>query len=461
MLFTGGTKRRKAVAYYRHSAEDKQENSVPLQRDFVHDLLQKHDVEIIHEEADEGVSGLTANRPGFNRLFKDWILNPSAPQFDYVIAYDVSRWGRFEDADEAGYYEFQCKQAGKEVVYARRGFSTEEQRGMSQVQTAFERWMSFQYSKKLSEDVIRGCLEISSQGYSVGGQAPYGLARMLLSAGDRKPIRIMQDGEHKSVANERITFVPKGDHTTATVVRIFDLFSFKSLDPQEVAHTLNEEGLVSANGSEWSKGKVLRILSNPAYKGTLIYNKTWGRLHKKKRENPVSQWVICDSAFEAIIDPERFDAVQEQLYWLLPSRYRKGLHAMCKARKTIKLEIRKLLEKNCIDPDYACFFPVALAVKRASGTKEGFWCFCIPENVRTDANVLCVSVNLNTAELIDALFLIPTTEFDPRGMLLLPDKEGSFLRYGESGGNLEKTIVDAVCAKMEIKTLNTKLLVAT
>lgn len=129
MLFSGSAKRRKAVAYYRHSAEDKQENSVPLQRDFVHELLKKHDIEIIHEEADEGVSGLTANRPGFSRLFQNWILNPSAPQFDYVVVYDVSRWGRFEDADEAGYYEFQCKQAGKEVVYARRGFSTEEQRG--------------------------------------------------------------------------------------------------------------------------------------------------------------------------------------------------------------------------------------------------------------------------------------------------------------------------------------------
>lgn len=459
MLFTGGVERRKAVAYYRHSAEDKQENSVPLQRDFIHELLQKHDVEIIHEEADEGVSGLTANRPGFNRLFKDWVLNPSAPQFDYVVVYDVSRWGRFEDADEAGYYEFQCKQGGKEVVYARRGFSTEEQRGMSQVQTAFERWMSFQYSKKLSEDVIRGCLEISSQGYSVGGQAPYGLARMLLSAGDRKPIRIMQDGEHKSVANERITFVPKGDHTTAAVVRIFDLFSLESLDPQEITETLNEEGSVSANGTAWSKGKVLRILSNSAYKGTLIYNKTWGRLHKKKRENPLSQWVVCDNAFEAIIDPERFDRVQEQLYWLLPSRYRKGLHAICRARKTIKLEIRKLLEKNSIDSDYACFFPVAFAVKRTSSTREGFWCFCIPENVRTDENALCVSVNLNTAELIDALFLIPTTEFDSRGMLLLSDKEKSFLQYGENSDRFEKTIVDSVFAKMEIKASSAESLV--
>lgn len=451
MLFTGGMKRRKAVAYYRHSAEDKQENSVPLQRDFVRDLLQKHEIEIIHEEADEGVSGLTANRPGFNRIFKEWVLNPAAPQFDYVVVYDVSRWGRFEDADEAGYYEFQCKQAGKEVVYARRGFSTEEQRGMSQVQTAFERWMSFQYSKKLSEDVIRGCLEISSQGYSVGGQAPYGLARMLLSAGDRKPIRVMQDGERKSVANERITFIPKEDHTSDAIVRIFDLFSLEKLTLREIAERLNDAGVSSPNDTGWDKGKVLRILSNPAYKGTLIYNKTWGRLHKKKRDNPMSQWVICDNAFQAIIEPKRFDTVQEELYWLLPSRYRRGVHAIGRARKIIRSEIRKVLEKNSVDTGYDCFFPVAFAVKRIAPDKKGYWCFCIPETVRADRVVLCVSVNLDKLELVDALFLIPTNEFDARGMLLFSDKEESFLRYGENGESLERTIIDTIRDKMEIK----------
>jgi DNA invertase Pin-like site-specific DNA recombinase len=451
MFFKEDARRRKAVAYYRHSAEDKQENSVPLQRDFVHDLLRKNDIEIIHEEADEGVSGLTANRPGFNRLFKDWVLNPIAPRFDYVIVYDVSRWGRFEDADEAGYYEFQCKQSGKEVVYARRGFSTEEQRGMSQVQTAFERWMSFQYSKKLSEDVIRGCLEISSQGYSVGGQAPYGLARLLLSAGDRKPIRIMQDGEHKSVANERITFIPKGDYTTDTIKRIFDLFLAERLELEDIATKLNLENISSPKGSSWNKGGILRILSNPAYKGTSIYNKTWGRLHKKKRDNPISQWVICDNAFQAIISPEDFDIVQEQLYWLIPSRYRKGIHAICKAKKIIKTEFRALLSKNSLAPDYDCFLPIVFAVKRKTSKDGHYWCFCIPETLKEHKAVFCVSVNQNSIELIDTLFVIPTAEFDLHGMLLFSEKQDVFLRYEEKGENLEKLVIDIVQGKIEIR----------
>jgi DNA invertase Pin-like site-specific DNA recombinase len=32
--------------------------------------------------------------------------------FKCILAYDVSRWGRFQDADESGYYEYICKRAG-------------------------------------------------------------------------------------------------------------------------------------------------------------------------------------------------------------------------------------------------------------------------------------------------------------------------------------------------------------
>jgi len=45
---------RKAVAYYRHSAQDRQENSVEIQREQVHQFAKQHSIEIIHEFADRG-----------------------------------------------------------------------------------------------------------------------------------------------------------------------------------------------------------------------------------------------------------------------------------------------------------------------------------------------------------------------------------------------------------------------
>ena len=55
----------RAVAYYRHSAQDRQENSIAIQQDQVRSWAKSNGVEIIHEFMDSGKSGLTAEgRPG-------------------------------------------------------------------------------------------------------------------------------------------------------------------------------------------------------------------------------------------------------------------------------------------------------------------------------------------------------------------------------------------------------------
>ena len=57
--------RQRAIAYYRHSAQDRQENSIPIQQEQVREWAENNGVEIIKEFADAGKSGLTAEgRPG-------------------------------------------------------------------------------------------------------------------------------------------------------------------------------------------------------------------------------------------------------------------------------------------------------------------------------------------------------------------------------------------------------------
>lgn len=162
MFGTEGIKK-KAVAYYRHSAEDKQENSVPIQRDQAIEFAAKYGIEIIHEEADEGKSGLSAARPGFERLFEDWVLNPDAQEFDYVLVLDVTRWGRFQDPDEAAYWEMQCKKRNKKVIYISRGFPKEEEKLLSSLETSIGRYMAAEYSRQLSDKVWHGSMKISEQ----------------------------------------------------------------------------------------------------------------------------------------------------------------------------------------------------------------------------------------------------------------------------------------------------------
>src|SRR5438132_11315013 len=106
---------RRAVAYYRHSAEIGQENSVEIQRDNIRAFAAKHNLEIIHEFSDRGKSGLNAEgRPAFNEMMA-WVN--TRDDFELILVLDVSRWGRFQDTDLSALYKAQCTQHGKHVIY--------------------------------------------------------------------------------------------------------------------------------------------------------------------------------------------------------------------------------------------------------------------------------------------------------------------------------------------------------
>lgn len=149
----------RAVAYYRHSAQDRQENSVAIQQDQVRQWARENGVEIIHEFADRGKSGLTAEgRDGFNDMMENWVK--VRDDFQFVLCLDVSRWGRFQDIDLSATYSAECKRHGKQVIYTTLGKPKPNDQ-LYQVYVQFERFRAAQYSKELSDKVFRGCVKIS------------------------------------------------------------------------------------------------------------------------------------------------------------------------------------------------------------------------------------------------------------------------------------------------------------
>jgi DNA invertase Pin-like site-specific DNA recombinase len=72
---------------------------------------------------DQGKSGAhLSNRPSLRQLLLD-VAN-DAP-FSFVLVYDVSRWGRFQDADAAAYYEYRCRLHGVHVIYVGESFGSD------------------------------------------------------------------------------------------------------------------------------------------------------------------------------------------------------------------------------------------------------------------------------------------------------------------------------------------------
>lgn len=109
----------KAVAYYRCASESAE--AIDAQRTAVCDFAKEHGIEIVHEEVDNGVSGLSLQRPGFERLMKSWILNDAAG-FNIVLMSDISRLGRFDDPSIIEAYEMQCNEHGRKTVFLKQAW---------------------------------------------------------------------------------------------------------------------------------------------------------------------------------------------------------------------------------------------------------------------------------------------------------------------------------------------------
>ena len=99
------------AAQYLRVSTDLQQYSIVNQQTAIADYAAQHNYEIVKTYTDAARSGLDIKgRPGLQNLI-DEVLN-RVVDFQAVIVFDVSRWGRFQDCDEAACYEFLCRRAG-------------------------------------------------------------------------------------------------------------------------------------------------------------------------------------------------------------------------------------------------------------------------------------------------------------------------------------------------------------
>jgi len=105
----------RAAEYVRMSTEH-QQYSTENQSDVIRDYAEKRGMAIVRTFCDAGKSGLRLDgREALKELIS--LVQSGRADFDVILVYDVSRWGRFQDADESAYYEYMCKHAGISVQY--------------------------------------------------------------------------------------------------------------------------------------------------------------------------------------------------------------------------------------------------------------------------------------------------------------------------------------------------------
>jgi len=296
----------KAAAYVRMSTEH-QKYSTSNQLDMIRDYAKQRGMDIVKVYSDEGKSGL--NIQGRDSLAL-MISNVQAKivEFAHILVYDISRWGRFQDADESAYYEYICKQAGVDVHYCAEQFENDGS-PVSTIVKGVKRAMAGEYSRELSSKVFQGACQLIQMGYKQGGAAGYGLRRMLIDQHGQHQ-RILKIGEQKSLQTDRVILVPGPEEEVNIVRWMYDAFVKEGKAEAEIARILNAKGIRTDFGREWTRGTVHEILTNEKYIGNNVYHRTSFKLKKKHIQNPPEKWIRAESVFEAIIDTTVFFTAQ-------------------------------------------------------------------------------------------------------------------------------------------------------
>ena len=103
------------AAQYLRMSTDNQRYSLQNQSEAISIYAASRGFEIVETYVDAGKSGLTLKgRNGLKSLLSDVVSGKAT--FAALLVLDVSRWGRFQDTDQAAHYEFICREAGVEAA---------------------------------------------------------------------------------------------------------------------------------------------------------------------------------------------------------------------------------------------------------------------------------------------------------------------------------------------------------
>ncbi|WP_306768082.1 recombinase family protein [Bradyrhizobium sp. MOS002] len=303
------TRARRAAQYVRMSRE-LQRYSITNQMAAIATYAEANTLTIVRTYRDEGRSGLRIKgRPGLIELIED--VQSGRADFDHILVYDVSRWGRFQDVDESAYYEFLCKRSGVHVEYCAEIFKNDGT-FVSGIAKSLKRGMAAEWSRELSVKVHAGHCRVASLGYRVGAPVGYGLRRLMVDESEH-PKALLAKGQFKALQSDRVRLQHGSAEEAAVIREIFDQFVNWRQSYSDISRQLNDAGIANHNGRPWTDGMIPTILGNENYIGKTVYNRTSRRLGQKLVKNPDSAWVRGAAAIEPIVDQSIFARAQKLL----------------------------------------------------------------------------------------------------------------------------------------------------
>jgi DNA invertase Pin-like site-specific DNA recombinase len=324
----------KAVAYYRMST-DKQEASIPRQRESVQAYAKVNGYEIVREYKDEGISGdATERRTAFLQMREDGARG----DFRVILCWDKDRFGRF-DSIEQGYWVKPLRDAGVRLVTVTLGPIDWTSFG-GRIADAALAETKHEVLLCRSRDTLAGKIRVAKGAYFNGGTVPYGFDRLLIDERDQPQKRLRRGQQTDRPHSWHCVLVPSEIAEEVETVRwLFRSFADRDVSCRTLADELNARSIPGPGSIEhrrvtkWGRQGVKDILENPHYVGDHVWGKAGqGKYYRlvagvsteasdvarTKTGKPRKLWntdglINHRDAHEGLIDRALWDRVQAKL----------------------------------------------------------------------------------------------------------------------------------------------------
>ena len=286
--------------YIRLSREDgdKQESeSIGNQRKILQRYVKENNLTLIKEYIDDGVSGTTFNRPGFNELLQD-IENKS---INMVITKDLSRLGR--DYIKTGeYIENYFPEKNIRYVAITDGIDTYIDSTNNDI-TPFKAIMNDMYAKDISKKIRSVFKEKQKQGEYMCSIPAYGYKRHPTIKN-----KLIIDEKVSNVVEHIFDMYANG-HGSSEIVNFLNLNKYLSPTGYRKTGLIQDESKTNYN---WNEVTLCNMLKNEVYIGNTIQNKRSIISYKVKKFKTIEKenQIRVDNTHKAIIDKDTFEKVQ-------------------------------------------------------------------------------------------------------------------------------------------------------
>ena len=265
---------------------------------------------------DDGISGVTMDRPGFVEMIRQLEQGKAAA----VFVKDLSRLGR--NYIEVGRLteEFFPNHDIRLVAVSDNIDTAEGENELAPIRNLFNEWYARDISKKR-----RISNKIKGNAGEPMGQPPYGY------------IKDPNDPKHWIVDDE-----------AAQVVRRVYSMTLEGFGTEQIAAQLEKDDVLTPRAywltkgikrpgkgkqqppTKWNSSTITKILSLQEYCGDILNFKTYSKSYKNKKriDNDCENWVVFQDVHEAIIERAVYEQVQQKRGKIRKRRTNNGEHNM-------------------------------------------------------------------------------------------------------------------------------------